>query len=68
MRKVFNGVYEHRGVMILENKDGWVVDDCLHIFKALIDAKEYINKFLDGTNTREPRIVREWTIEEDYQV
>ena len=66
MQKIANGIYTHRGVWILKNKDGWTVDNCLHIFKALTDAKEYINKTMDGTNKKEPRIVREWTIEEDY--
>lgn len=67
MRKIGDGIYTFRGSWILKNKDGWEVDGCLHIFKALIDAKEYINKTLDSTNQREPRIVREWTIEEDYK-
>ncbi len=66
MQKIANGIYTHRGNWILKNKDGWIVDNCLHIFKTLNDAREYINQILDGTNKREPRIVREWTIAEDY--
>lgn len=66
MQKIANGIYTHRGNWIYENKDGWIVDNCLHIFKALTDAREYINQVMDGTNKREPRIVREWTIDEDY--
>lgn len=66
MHKIVDGVYTYRGAWVMRNKDGWIVDNCLHIFKALTDAKEYINKTWDGTHTKEPRIVREWTIEEDY--
>lgn len=67
MRRITEGLYIHRGYMILKHKEGWMVDYSLNIFKALIDCKNYINKSCDSTNTGEPRIIREWTIEKDYR-
>ena len=67
MRKIADGIYIYRGIWILRGKDGWWTDDgSLLIFKALSDCREHINKRMDSTNTREPRVVREWTIEEDH--
>ncbi len=32
----------------------------LNLYKTLEDAKQAINKVMDSTNTREPRIVGTW--------
>ena len=71
MRRISRGhIYLHRGVWIFRtlSKDGWYIDTgCLHVFPTLEDARQYINQTLDSTNTREPRILREWNIEQDYR-
>ena len=71
MRRISRGqMYLHRGAWIFRtpSKDGWYIDTgCMYVFPTLEDARQYINKIFDGTNTREPRILREWNIEQDYR-
>ncbi|CBL17823.1 hypothetical protein [Ruminococcus champanellensis] len=60
MTKISDGVYKHRNVWITKLEQGIVVDNHLEIFKTYNDAKEFINKILDGSNKIEPRIIGEW--------
>lgn len=60
MRKIVDGIYTHRGYEILQDEQGIWVSGFLHIFPTWNDAREFINKRLDGTNKKEPKIVGEW--------
>lgn len=57
--RIGNGWYEHRGIMICKNYGGWVIVHgcCYSIFKALSDAKNYIDKCYDGSHKAEPRVI-----------
>lgn len=64
MKKV-SDYYIFRGEWIQPFGGGWVIERemcCgettgIPIYKSLIDAKNRINKTLDGTHTSEPRII-----------
>lgn len=60
MKKLANNIWIHRRVAILKDAQGIWCENSLHLFKTLTDACAYIDKTLDGTNKREPRIVGEW--------
>lgn len=58
--RIGNGWYEHRGMMICKNYGGWVIVNgccCYSIFKALSDAKNYIDKHYDSSHKAEPRVI-----------
>lgn len=63
MRKLSDGIYIHRGYAIIKDNQGISIEGILSIFPTWNDAREFINKRLDGTNKREPRIIGEWSIE-----
>lgn len=60
MRKITEGIYTHRGNWILKDEQGIYVEGFLEIFKTWSDAREFVNKRIDGTNKREPKIAGEW--------
>jgi len=60
MQKLADGIYTHRGHSIFKDEQGIWVDNWIHIFKTLNDAREFINKINDGTNKKEPVIIGEW--------
>ena len=55
------GIYSHRGSMIRRDFGGWTVDCDLKVYKRLEDARNSIDKRLDGTHKAEPVIIRELT-------
>ena len=64
MRKVL-GYYFYRGETIEKFGNGWmwVEEACrghntVPIYKALKDARNAINKYLDSTNDAEPRVIQ----------
>ena len=61
MKKIGDGFWIHRGRCIFKDKQGIWVENCLHLFGTLTDARLYIDKIHDGSNKREPVIVGEWT-------
>ncbi len=60
MRKISDGIYVHRNLWITKDEQGICVEGHLEIFPTWNDAREFINKWLDGTNKKEPRIIGEW--------
>lgn len=60
MRKISDGIYRHRGYMILKDEQGIWVENHLHLFKTWTDAREFVNQLIDGTNKKEPVIIGEW--------
>lgn len=60
VRKIIGGLWVHRRVYIFKNEKGIYVEDHLELFKTLADAREFINKILDGTNKKEPVVVGTW--------
>ena len=60
MGKLSDGIYVHRGYWIVKDEQGICVEGHLEIFKTWNDAREFINKFLDGTNKKKPVIVGLW--------
>lgn len=60
MKKLTDGIYTHRGYWIIKDNQGICVENHLEIFKTWNDAREFINKMLDGSNKSEPRIIGEW--------
>ena len=60
MEKISQGIYSHRGYMILKDEQGIWVEQHFELFQTWNDAREFINKILDGTNKVEPRIIGEW--------
>ena len=67
MRKIVNGMYMHRGYVIVRDEQGIWINNCLHLFKTFADAKAYIDKCHDGSNKKEPVIVGEWNAERTEQ-
>lgn len=63
MTKLFDGLYTHRGHDIIKDEQGIFVVGCLHLFKTLNDARNYVDKTMDSTNRKEPVIVGEWNAE-----
>lgn len=61
MKRLTDGIYIHKGKWIVKDEQGICVEGHLEIFKTWNDAREFINKFIDGTNKIEPRIIGEWT-------
>ena len=66
-------MFTYRGYDICKNYGGYVIiDSCSKvspdftwfIYKNQTDAKNAIRKFLDGTNTAEPRTIRRMTEDE----
>lgn len=65
MRKISDAIYVHRGVWIIKDEQGICIDwdiQRFNIYKSFNSAKEFINKYIDGTNKREPVIVGQWHI------
>lgn len=60
MKKLTDGIYTHREYDIFKDEQGIWVENHLELFPTWNDAKEFINKLLDGTNKKEPRIIGEW--------
>ena len=60
MKKLATDIYIHRGNWIVKDEQGICVENHLEIFKTWNDAREFINKILDGTNKKEPVIVGFW--------
>ncbi len=60
MRKISDGIYVHRNHWITKDEQGICIEGHLEIFPTWNDAREFINKWLDGTNKKEPRIIGEW--------
>jgi len=67
MDMIVKGIYTHRGNTITKSRfgKGWDVNGELEIFKTAEDAKQYINKTLDSTNTTEPRIIGEMLLDDN---
>ena len=60
MKKIVNGIYTHRGYWIFKDEQGIYVENHLELFPTWNDAKDFINKIVDGTNIKEPRIIGLW--------
>ncbi len=60
MRKIANDIYAHRGYDIFKDNQGIWVESHLELFPTWNDAREFINKLLDETNKKEPRIIGMW--------
>ena len=60
MTKIAPGIYKHKGRWIFTDSQGIFVEHHMHLFATYEDAKQFINKKHDGSNTREPKIVGEW--------
>lgn len=60
MKKIVDGMYIHRGYVIVKDEQGVWFNGCLHLFKTFSDARAYIDKQHDGSNKKEPVIVGEW--------
>lgn len=67
MRKITDGIYSHKGLMILQDEQGIWVEGHLELFPTWNDAREFINKIHDGTNKVEPRIIGEWQEKENIK-
>lgn len=63
MEKICENIYIHRKKCIIKDEQGIYVEGCLHLFKTFNDARNYIDKTMDGTNKKEPVIVGEWSAE-----
>ena len=63
MQKLIDGIYIHKGKLILKDNQGIYVEGCLHLFKTFNDARNYIDKTHDGSHKKEPVIVGEWSAE-----
>lgn len=61
MRSLGNGIYVHRGEWInyWPELGGWMMENNLLVYKTLADAKNAVNKHLDGTHKAEPRVIGE---------
>lgn len=60
MKKLADDIYTHRNHWIFKDEQGIFVEGYLSLFPTWGDAKEFINKIMDGTNKKEPRIIGEW--------
>ena len=49
MKKIVDNIYIHRKHFIIKDVQGIYVEGYLEIFPTWNDAKEFINKFEDGT-------------------
>ena len=63
MKKICNGLWMHRGKCIFKDEQGIIVENSLHLFKTLTDARAFIDKTHDGSNKRDPVVVGEWSAE-----
>lgn len=65
MKKICNNYYQHKGHDIWRSSQGIQVDNDINmaLYKTLEDARQAVDKYHDGTNTREPRIVGYWSYE-----
>ena len=61
MKKLTNSIWSYRKHLLISEHGGYTVHGseliCLNVYKTLRDAKEAINKVMDGTNKLEPRII-----------
>jgi hypothetical protein len=60
MQRVTSHYYTHRGVDIVKIGHGITVDLPgieLNLYRTYEDARQAINKYLDSSNTKEPRII-----------
>ena len=60
MKKIADGIYKHCNRWIFTDNQGIFVEHHFELFKTYEDAKQFINKIHDGSNTREPVIVGTW--------
>ena len=60
MRKISDGIYIHKNRMIFKDEQGIWVENWIHLFKTLADARAFVDKIIDGTNKKDPVIVGEW--------
>lgn len=63
MRKLCEGLYLHRGEIIVKDQQGIYIPgfvNALDIYKSIEDARQAINKYNDGTNTKEPVVIGQW--------
>lgn len=61
------GIYFYRGHTIFhEESGGWTTDISgnFNIYNTLFDAKQAIKKLLDGTNTKDPKVIGEMDFSE----
>lgn len=58
---ITRGIYSHRRIWInyWEELGGWMLDNDLRVYKTLTDAKNAVDKRLDGTHKAEPRVLGE---------
>jgi hypothetical protein len=61
MIKIANGIYKHKGRWIFTDNQGIFVENHMHLFKTYNDARLFIDKKHDGSHTKEPQIIGEWT-------
>lgn len=61
MRRIVKGTYVHRGIWINYWKElsGWMLEDNLLVYRTLVDARNAIDKRLDGTHKAEPMVLGE---------
>lgn len=60
MKKLATDIYIHRGHLVIKDEQGICVENHHEIFPTWNDAREFINKMMDGTNKTEPRIIGTW--------
>ena len=63
MRKFADDIYIHRGEWIFKDSQGIWVENHLELFPTWNDAREFINKRIDGTNKLEPRVIGTWSVD-----
>ncbi len=63
--KNFKGLYFYRGRTITRMLGGWWFDGDIRIYKTIKDAKNAINKLIDGTHNAEPKILGEASYQEN---
>lgn len=63
MKRLADGIYIHRGWLMIKDEQGICIENHLEIFPTWNDAREFINKIMDSTNKTEPRIIGMWKCE-----
>ena len=61
MKYITKGMYIHRGkgINYWPELGGWMVDNDLRVYKTLVDAKNAVDKYHDGSHKAEPKILGE---------
>ena len=60
MRKLAENIWDYKRETIIRDSQGIYVAGHLELFKTLDDAKQWIDKKHDGSNTKEPKIIGMW--------